>query len=562
MTTLFSLAAQVADVRDRERIERAEEGKGANRGSLRPQRNVQFHDRLVRASLDLKSRQSITEVLKALVVACPDVLLDQAYQLAWGSGRAGRGVPPPPLLERYKQELKAGDFKFDGSGTIESDIGRAGPIREVLLCHGLSPAPDTILLLADIGRAARISHSLGLNEVHVMLADVTWMKHNRSVLGRFKNEDEYSDQLRICQDNRLRIYKALGLKCDVFSISPNQGSTSISRPRLQSASEAHRQLAEALWGSRVLEPHDVNTKTLIGQSFANMRPHHLELLPPHMQTMLKFPGFARALEDALKGQLSILRAVSELFSAFDTDIFVYYVAQFYAQNAYRQFLKVAVHSELKFDCYYDEFNVHFAHFVVDGVATQGTMKGRRHAQLPRRRYMYFPQYRLADLEVLPYTSLSLDVNKSKEPLPDLLNRLILLRDCGEETRDKHLEKIGRVLRLTPLAARNRLISDLLSFAHLLVSRVRIEANPASALAASITSLGRRIHDDIYSNAYELTDYPRLFSEWLTAIDQPHHVLPFHLKPYTWDEERWSDQMVENAAVFIFELLTATRRICD
>jgi hypothetical protein len=564
--TLFSEAARSADLRDRERIERAKAGKGADPGSLRLQRNAQFHDRLVRASLDVKPKQPVTDVLMALTVACPEVLIQQSYRLGWGPAREqpAAGDGPPALLEHYQNELNASDFSFAGSGAIESDVAPKGPIREILLCHGLSPTPDTVLLLADVGRAARISHAMGLGNVHVMLADVSWMRHNRSVLSHFADENEYSDQLRVCQDNRLRIYKALKLKCDIFSISAHQGSTSISRPSLQSASVVYRELAVGLWGERVLGPHDVETKALIGQSFNGMKPRNLGLLPSQIQALLKFPECASALENSLKGELKILRSLSELFSSFDEDIFVYYFAQFFAQNSYRQFMKIAVCSEFKFDSYFDRNYEHFVRFASEDASASVPLRRRRNreSKLPLRRYVYFPQYQLGEFDLLPYSSLSLDVIKSKEPLADIFDRLILLEDCGDKTPSVHLDKIQKVLRLTPLVARNRLMSDLLSFAHLLVTRVRAEANPESPLAKAIYGLGKGIELDIYSREYGMADYPLQFSDWLKASDKADSVLPFHLKPYTWDDKRWSDDTLDIAALFVFELLMSMRRICE
>src|SRR5690349_13852340 len=132
--SLFSDAARSADLRDRDRIERAAAAKGVDKGALRLQRNSQFHDRLVRASLDVKPRQPVTDVLMALTVACPEVLLQQSYRLGWGPAReqpdAGEG--PPALLSLYQSELGGGDFNFTGSGAIEADIAPRGPIRELL----------------------------------------------------------------------------------------------------------------------------------------------------------------------------------------------------------------------------------------------------------------------------------------------------------------------------------------------------------------------------------------------------------------------------------------------
>jgi hypothetical protein len=564
---LFAEAARSADLRDRERIKKAENSRDVDRALLRLQRNEQFHDRVVRACLGVKPSEPITATLKALTVAAPEILLQKCYLLGWGPARKqGEAVDGPPgLLEDYQTGLAATDFSFAGSGTIEVDITPDGPISEVLVCHGLSPTPDTVLLLADIGRAARLSYALGLADLRVMLADVSWMRHNRSVLGHFADEDEYADELRVCQDHRIRIYKALKLKHDVFSISPFEGSSGISRPRLQKASERYRQLAAGLWGDQVLEAHNSDTKALIGQSFNGVNSKNRSVLPGPIQALLKFRRAANAIETSLSRELRILRSLSELFSSFDEDIFVYYFAQFFAQDKYDHFLKVAVCTEAKFDTYFEKHYEYFKQFAQDGSSSDGegeATESETAIMPPLRRYAYFPQYQLADLELLPYSSLSLDVVKAKEPLRDLLGRLILLEDCGLAKRDEHLAKIGSVLNLTPIGARNRLVSDLLSFAHLLVTRVNGQSDRNSPLGRAIAQLGTYIAEDIFSSKSDMTDYPLQFSNWLNSIDKDDSILPFHLKPYTWDEEKWTSGAMEKSASFIFELLMTMRRICE
>lgn len=560
----FSEAARSADVRHRESLARAGNARDADQVAIRLQRNAQFHDRVVRASLDVKPREPITDILMALTVACPEALLQQCYRLGWGEARKQPDADdgPSELWKIYQREL-SDKFTFTNSGGIESDIAPKGPIREVLLCHGLSPMQDTVLLLADIGRASRISHALGLGDIRVMLADVSWMRHNRSVLGHFADEEEYVAQLRVCQDTRRRIYEALGFELDIFTISA-QGKTGINRPRLQSEATKYRLLASALWGDRALAPHDVPTRALIGQSFNGMNSHNLSMLPSQIQALLQFPECASSLETSLGYELRILRSLSELFSSFDEDIFIYYFAQFFAQNNYINFLKVAVATETKFDSYFDRNYDQFVQFAAHDVSPKAPVRGRRtrETKLPLRRYVYFPQYRLGEYEVLPYSSLSLDVIKSSQPIADIFNGLILLGDCGEKERAAKLEKILRVLSLTPLTARNRLVSDLLSFAHLLVTRVDSEADPGTPLARTIAALGKYINLEIYSKGAGMRLYTQQFSSWLKASDDEDSIVPFHLKPYTWDQERWSTGLFDLATEFIFELLMAVRRICD
>jgi hypothetical protein len=150
--------------------------------------------------------------------------------------------------------------------------------------------------------------------------------------------------------------------------------------------------------------------------------------------------------------------------------------------------------------------------------------------------------------------------EKRKPFHAFSNQLILLDDCNGDP-DRYLGKIASVLSATPILARNRLISDLLSFAHLLVSRVRAEASPGSALGRSIYALGKVIGDDIFSKKLAMKDYPRVFAKWMTGIGEEKSVLPFHLKPYTWDEERWETETADLAARFIYELLMAIERIC-
>jgi hypothetical protein len=416
-----------------------------------------FHERV----LDACRRVSDAPygVPDSVFVALPERLMSKIAYLCIGNTRSAKEYPEVPddvsqeslnILNGYN---KLSDDTHFVNFQSPPDWDR---VKRVLLCHGLSPISDSILLLAEIGRAARLSSVTGL-PFHVMLADISWMSSNRSIR-QFStlNDRDIDTGLRVCLDKRRRLYDALGATCDVKEIAPYSRQGSINREKLIHISQRYQELASTLWGlSGHLENEQVKLACTPLDQAAFVR---ASALPQHMKVFTQFVRALTALEHELKPHLEILRIIAKQFNTFDDDVFTYFFAQYYAQYSYRgSSLKIAVESEKKFDEPFDSLDQYFQTWG-EGHSTTD-MLSSSHQQNPSMNAIYHPQYQIGSLKLLPYTPLSLDaLHVPGKDHNAVMSSMISLDDPVND-RDKILS----LLSTTPTVNRNRLLSDLISF---------------------------------------------------------------------------------------------------
>src|SRR5690606_35928152 len=127
-------------------------------------------------------RTSPSPAPDTLFMAFPEKLLGKWHYLAHGPQRR----PPVPTaspavdLDTWRA--------WDGLGTKTKLVNFATTQpKAVLLAHGLSAIDDSVLLLADLGRASRAARAIQA-PLRVLLADVSWISYNRS-LRRFDLSD-------------------------------------------------------------------------------------------------------------------------------------------------------------------------------------------------------------------------------------------------------------------------------------------------------------------------------------------------------------------------------------
>ncbi|MCV6587553.1 MAG: hypothetical protein OIF57_00800 [Marinobacterium sp.] len=360
--SVFKLASDAAQKRHQAEIEKAYLAKNVDKARIERRRNELYHERLARACLGISNSAEVSNTMYSAIAATPEILFTKMHYLGWGEARKQKNSNEisPTLLRSYvdafSEELKISKLPTD------TDIASSN-ITKSLICHGLSPMADTILLLADLGRSIRISYALGITEVEVLLADATWMKHNRSINQLFERS-EFMDQLRVYQDKRARLYKALNINHRVFIVSDyDKTDNAIKEKALKNAADDYRKLAAAIWGESVLEKQNPETKRLIGRSFNGLGKRDIISLPAHIRALSKFDKFCKSFESSLADELAILRTISKLFGTFDEDIFIYYFAQYFAQLNYNNYIKIAPFSENGFDKPFEQNKEHFNAFI-------------------------------------------------------------------------------------------------------------------------------------------------------------------------------------------------------
>ena len=164
---------------------------------------------------------------EALFLAFPEKFLGKWYHLAYGPQRQSKGPASSPSKDMDAWR----GWDTLGSKTKNTNFVTTQP-RAVLLAHGLAAIDDSVLLLADIGRASRASRSMDV-PLRVLLADVSWISYNRS-LKRFDLTDrEIEDGLVRCQAARLRLYDGIGADPKVHAIVPYDKKGAISSLKIQ-----------------------------------------------------------------------------------------------------------------------------------------------------------------------------------------------------------------------------------------------------------------------------------------------------------------------------------------
>lgn len=542
----------------------AENAKKIDHARLHRRRNETYFSRLTKACLPSLTNIELSDPCYSFCVACPELLFSKMYYLCWGQGRKQTNPEQsaPQLLDEYNS-------LFINTTNVAHFVDLLSYTKKQikpssLICHGLSPTSDTLLLLADIGRNIRISYALGVSEINVMLADLSWIKHNRSI-NQLMSKKDFLNSLRICLDKRKRLYRALGFKYKVFGINNfGREDLNINRTALEKLTAEFRQLAQTLWGEQSLQPHDQQIKKIIGKKLYGMRPDERGQLPSYIDTLVSYQNLAESLERELESQLGILRTVSELFSTFDEEIFFYYFAQFFAQQKFNNYFKIAPISEIKFDLPFETQKVHFLSVTTTKANSSTSSENNKpYKKITKQSSQktcfnfYFPQYKLGKYELLPYTSISGDVIKKRLTVDEFLSSTILIEDSYENK----IEKIIGVITETPIPCLNRLVSDLLSFIHFLMICPSIQSK-TKILEHSIIRLDPQIAEQIFSVEDTPNNYSVIFADWLKAIDKEGALPPFHIIPYLWEDADWNKDKIQALSQLTIELIRLVNEICD
>jgi hypothetical protein len=549
---MLSLQKLASVSRDRVtvRLKEQQQNKNPNWPGMFLSENATYYQRLV--SSCHKDRFDIDELI---LVALPEKLLQKISYLAIGSVRANQEKNKQAQYSEkldleeisYLKEfaLVGEDYDFSNLKGVPS---KPLCIENLLLCHGLSPIGDSIVLLAELGRLFRASMVLNL-PIRVMLADISWMSSNRSIR-QFQSltEKDIDNGLRICLDKRQRLYKGLELQSDLKEISFFPRINTISGKKLESISQNYSRLAKALWGEKAsgrLEPKMVSSIDKPLEGLEKIEKIDETSLPEHIKTLARFPKVLQALDNHLKDHLEILRTVAKQFNSFDDEIFTYFFAQYYAQGSYKSsFLKIAPVSESKFDKPFDELHKCFSAWDDNQLKSEGNKKDHDE-KLPG---IYLPQYKVGKYSLLPYTPLSLDVLKNNiKDHHSIRDEIILLSE------NQDIEIIKKILKNTELAHRNRIISDVLSF--VIMSATKTSFNIADAISKKndlvdfeslLVTISEKLASDYKTELTALKEgrLIEMWRSWFNNIENndpiytPIHIHVLLLTNTEWEKENF------------------------
>lgn len=460
----------------------------------------------------------LTGEWESLFLALPERLLASLSYFI-GDTKSGNGRPaelPVDIAARLDQlRTSPRDVRFE---RLRPECLTS--IKRVVLCHGLSPVGDSILLLADLGRAHRVSTALAL-PIEIMLTAVEWQKANRSVKQLTSiTTDDVLLGLTLCEARRVALYTKLGIACKPFSLDPAQ---------LERMSTFYRALASELW--------QVNTSGS---------------LSIEQQRTISHP-LSDDLEKKHGEHLELLRFFAKQFNGFDHEFFAYFFNQYCSQTSYRgNSLKIAVESELKFDQPFEELTACLASWQSNAKeAIAGPDAGLMVA--------YLPQYQLGKLRILPYTPVSLDAMKLDDSIKQdhrqIQARIISLEEDQDETQ------ISDLLNATPLLERNRLAADLTSFLIFCGRKLGIDNLRTAARKAgmSLEDMLLPISSKacaLFEQEVSLGDAAAVRSFWSAGVEEAlceehPQSLPLHLVFSLYEEQDWSTAR-----------LTALAKICS
>lgn len=418
-----------------------------------------FDDRLIDACKRVADKPSVLKDVD--FISLPERLIGKLVYLTIGKTRSEKVNPDisSVISENDITYLKTIDVEGQDAQYKNLDSSTVfNHIKQILICHGLSPIGDSILLLSDLGRCCRYSLLSGL-PMNVMLADISWMSSNRSIR-QFNSitEATIDTGLRVCLDKRRRLYESLKITTDLREITPYERANTISYNKLKLISNNYISLAKMLWDITTEEPLTFDKVKIIANYLDNYG--RTSALPNALSVLSQFPNALASLERELKPHLEIIRTIAKQFNSLNDEIFKYFFAQYYAQQVYRgNSIKIAPISEKKFDEPFDSLDLYFqawgeGHSTVDMLLKQTSLK--KSAELSA---IYLPQYQLGTRFYLPYSPLSLDALKFPEKDHNIILQNIICID-NDNFEEHHIKDI---LKLTPVYNRNRLIADLYSF---------------------------------------------------------------------------------------------------
>lgn len=410
-------------------------------------------------------------------------------------------------------------------------------IEGVVSCHALGVMGDTIELLADLGRAARIATALGKQKCFaVMLAGKEWSGYNRIA------KDYGTGNIDEFEEWRLKLYTSLGCQvhyCDL-EFEPD------GRKRVKDLARKYVELAKFLFGEDRVGP------TLSANEASVLKTSAL----PESKALLKIGLIA----DKIKPDWQVIEKVAQYLNRLDLTTFIYYLTQRFQQYAFRNYLKVAVRSEKNFDPPFLELD--------RGTSKRGI-----------ERALYFKEYILRDdtvrpLFVIPYYFPSGNLYEGRRtPLSDYRDAVILVDRVGDF--DHALEVFGKM----PFPSNARLLGDLLSFVHvwlfpLTQGRIRrrgedVEEPPPPDRTEQAEAFATRLADideelavswKLYGTQQGL--FENLLLQWgdnLWGGGRTDMPLPYFFLPFWWLQAGEVESTAKAASVLVavLELLSTT-----
>lgn len=450
--------------------------------------SLSFYNKIVAKWQDVRNSSSINKLM------VPEELIGSAYRLPFNSISKLWAFMPEILngwiesnfdQKRWLQFYPSENFKsLDGS-------------RGILVCHTLNPTWESAAIIAELGRASRLSAGMG-KPLRLMLAGTTWAKHNW-VVQDLDLEVNLSKNL----EWRRRLYGNLSLeydKCEINDIEYDGKNVDV-----ENLAKDYAYLARAIWGDEIVSARidDVKIEELLQKLT-------LCVQGDNKFNLLDIP----LISDSLAPHIEVVTSVLENLKRLDVDTFTYFLLQYFHQAKYANYIKLAPMRERGFDEPFRSMDKSYA--VERGHNTQS--------------YIYMSDYyfcreglNMESLTVHPYYFPS-GVLYSKYPNPyEARDRCLMLGDG--------LEKIKTSLLSQKRLDRARFIADLMSFAHFSKGRAK------KRVADWCMKMGGDINKSWKTYSVDSQTFSRMGYHWsrtcFTEIGK-ENTIPYYYLPYNWE----------------------------
>lgn len=366
-----------------------------------------------------------------------------------------------------------------------------GTFTKIHLYHALSALPDSVLILAEVGRAARIASFLDAAAAAVDTKHAGFSKGVRMTGSTFATLGTKMAAARVSAADlesgvgrRRRLYALVGFDTTIDEL----GGESAEGRRVH---RADRHLIEQFFQQTGEPPIGTDREGLV--AWADVQQH----VVPHNIDRAQWLRLVKC-----------AKAVADITGEVSRDTMTYFLGERDVLADDPHTLKVAVDSERRFDDFFLE-----------------------ECAEPSLSTLYFEQYRMGPYQVLPYNSWSADLSATTDPV-EVRSKIIPMIPAAQD-----LEQARSILLATAAPFRRRWVADYLSFLFHsdLWRHDRSVRDTLSAVDPEIRASMEWHGEGLVENT----------TKWLERITAPESermpAIPVHFIPYLWTEREWADR---------------------
>lgn len=401
-----------------------------------------------------------------------------------------------------------GGKEFENQNLLE--FNNSNGSEGIILGHSLSIHSESIALLFDLGRFKRIG-TVFEKKMNLYLTAPSWAKNNRTAIEIEENVANRIKLLEKSQGFRKKLYK--GLKLNFESVDDSDIKSpykDISSAKIQKSAQEFSEYAKEI--SNTISISDPDRKIKLLNFIENLcKNENVDSLYDNLPERLKLLALS-IVED--KKNLFVIHTILKHFNNLEENTFYYSLLQRYQQHAYKNWIKIGVESERKFDAAFIKMDrVEKIDFAMGGMYYK---------------HYYFKKRNNRPLNVIPYTFPSGRLWKdSEQDIEKAKSDAILLWDFSDERKIKIFNLIEDI-ELEQLAIQ---MADLFSFCHFFFEEeFWVGDKTYSGLNSILSEIDKnccKVWDYYRKNKNASKDFQNLFLTLLYSDTE----IPYYFYPY-------------------------------